>query len=179
MRFSRGAPDSVSDEVGVIGFNDASHDAAAPSALREIPTYDGHPIMGCIFDLVKDPSLVADTAEAATEEPPPEAPSSEQPAQEPPPSFTPPPASLEMLVMSLAMQAEMELAGGDPSQPPNLALAQHSIDLLGVIKEKTKGNLELSEQRLLENSLTELRFRYVQKVQEINQQSKGGAESGD
>ena len=121
----------------------------------------------------------ADTAEAATEEPPPEAPSSEQPAQEPPPSFTPPPASLEMLVMSLAMQAEMELAGGDPSQPPNLALAQHSIDLLGVIKEKTKGNLELSEQRLLENSLTELRFRYVQKVQEINQQSKGGAESGD
>ena len=116
-------------------------------------------------------------AEAAAEEPQLDAPPSEQPAQEPPPSFTPPPASLEMLVMSLAMQAEMELAGGDPSQPPNLALAQHSIDMLGVLKEKTQGNLELSEQRLLENSLTELRFRYVQKIQEINQQSKGGAES--
>lgn len=45
---------------------------------------------------------------------------------------------------------------------PNLAWAKHAIDLLGVLEEKTKGNLTLEEKRILENSLTELRFRYVQ-----------------
>ncbi len=30
-----------------------------------------------------------------------------------------------------------------------------------MIAEKTKGNLSMEEQRLIENSLTELRFRYV------------------
>ena len=38
--------------------------------------------------------------------------------------------------------------------------------MLGVLQEKTKGNLTLEEQRLLENSLTELRFRYVQALEE-------------
>jgi hypothetical protein len=41
-------------------------------------------------------------------------------------------------------------------------MARHSIDLMAVLLEKTKGNLTLDEQRLLENSLTELRFRFVQ-----------------
>jgi hypothetical protein len=41
-------------------------------------------------------------------------------------------------------------------------MAQHAIDLLGVLAEKTHGNLTIEEQRYLENSLTELRFRYVQ-----------------
>ena len=31
-----------------------------------------------------------------------------------------------------------------------------------MIQEKTRGNLSLEEQRLIENSLTELRFRFVQ-----------------
>ena len=31
-----------------------------------------------------------------------------------------------------------------------------------MIAEKTRGNLALEEQRLIENSLTELRFRFVQ-----------------
>jgi hypothetical protein len=34
--------------------------------------------------------------------------------------------------------------------------------MLAMIAEKTKGNLSLDEQRLVENSLTELRFRFVQ-----------------
>jgi hypothetical protein len=33
--------------------------------------------------------------------------------------------------------------------------------------EKTKGNLQLEEHRLLENSLTELRFRFVQVSDEM------------
>ncbi len=46
-------------------------------------------------------------------------------------------------------------------------MARHTIDLMGVLLEKTKGNLSLDEQRLLENSLTELRFRFVQVSDEV------------
>jgi Domain of unknown function (DUF1844) len=49
---------------------------------------------------------------------------------------------------------------------PNLPLARHSIDMLAMLQEKTRGNLSSEEQRLLENGLTELRFRYVQAVDE-------------
>lgn len=45
---------------------------------------------------------------------------------------------------------------------PDLRIARHSIDLLGMLQEKTKGNLSYAEQRLIENSVTELRFRFVQ-----------------
>jgi hypothetical protein len=86
-----------------------------------------------------------------------------------------PEASFELLVVSLGMQARMELGpGGDDEQgpSPNLDLARHTIDLLAVLQEKTKGNLKLEESRLLENTLTELRFRYVQRVEEINQRAK-------
>jgi hypothetical protein len=38
--------------------------------------------------------------------------------------------------------------------------------MMNVLLEKTRGNLTLDEQRLLENSLTELRFRYIQAVEE-------------
>ena len=44
----------------------------------------------------------------------------------------------------------------------NLPRARHSIDLLGVLEEKTRGNLSIEEKRLLENTLTELRFRFLQ-----------------
>lgn len=45
---------------------------------------------------------------------------------------------------------------------PNLPVARHSIDMLAMLQEKTRGNLTTEEQRLIENSLTELRFRFVQ-----------------
>jgi hypothetical protein len=78
-----------------------------------------------------------------------------------------PPPNFEFLVMSLATQAQMNLGmfhfGEEKDAPePDLEMAKHSIDLLGVIQEKTKGNLGLEEERLLNNSLTELRFRFVQ-----------------
>jgi hypothetical protein len=38
---------------------------------------------------------------------------------------------------------------------------------MAVLLEKTKGNLELEERRLLENSLTELRFRFVQVSEDV------------
>lgn len=85
-----------------------------------------------------------------------------------------PPASFELLVFSLAIQAQMELGLGEPSagQVPDLDIARHTIDLLAILQQKTKGNLTLEEQRLLENTLTELRFRYVQAVGQINKQAK-------
>ena len=78
-----------------------------------------------------------------------------------------PPASFDFLVFSMRAQAEMQLGllhfGDEQDRPKaDLTMARHTIDMLAVLQEKTKGNLSLEEQRLLENSLTELRFRFVQ-----------------
>ena len=83
-----------------------------------------------------------------------------------------PPASFTFLVLSMRMQAEMQLGlmhfGEEQEKPkPELPLAQHTIDMLAVLLEKTKGNLSLDEQRLIENTLTELRFRFVQVSDEL------------
>jgi hypothetical protein len=83
-----------------------------------------------------------------------------------------PPATFSLLVLSLRMQVEMHLGllhfGEEKDRPqPDLDTARHTIDLMAMLQEKTKGNLMLEEQRLLENSLTELRFRYVQTVTEM------------
>lgn len=81
-----------------------------------------------------------------------------------------PPASFSFLVLSLRAQAEMQLGmmqfGEKEKAEPDIPLARHTIDLMGILLEKTKGNLTLEEQRLLENSLTELRFRFIQISQE-------------
>jgi hypothetical protein len=82
------------------------------------------------------------------------------------PRFELPPASFAFLVLSLRAQCEAALGlmplGEEEKPDPDLNVARHGIDLMGVLLEKTRGNLTLEEQRLLENSLTELRFRYVQ-----------------
>lgn len=82
-----------------------------------------------------------------------------------------PPASFEFLVISLKTQSEMQLGliRFDENQPPepDLRLARHTIDMLAMIQEKTRGNLGMEEQRLIDNSLTELRFRYIQAVDEL------------
>ena len=78
-----------------------------------------------------------------------------------------PPATFEYLVASFRFQTEMQLGlihfGEEKDRPePNPELARHFIDLLAMLQEKTKGNLSLEEKRMLENTLTELRFRFVQ-----------------
>ena len=83
-----------------------------------------------------------------------------------------PPASFTFLVESILMQTQIQLGlfnlgEKQEDSEPNLPLARHSIDLLGMLQEKTRGNLTVEEQRLLENGLTELRFRYVQVVDEL------------
>jgi hypothetical protein len=86
-----------------------------------------------------------------------------------------PPATFEFFVLSMKMQAEMSMGlihfGEENDRPkPDLRVARHSIDLLSMIAEKTKGNLSMDEQRLIENSLTELRFRFVQVSESLSKQ---------
>jgi hypothetical protein len=86
-----------------------------------------------------------------------------------------PPATFEFFVLSLKMQAEMAMGlihfGDEKDRPkPDVRVARHSIDLLAMLAEKTRGNLTIDEQRLIENSVTELRFRYVQVVEAQGQQ---------
>ena len=96
------------------------------------------------------------------------------------PDFPLPPASFMFLVESILMQTQMHLGlmhfgEKDEQSEPNLPLARHSIDLLGVLQEKTKGNLTAEEQRLIENGLTELRFRYVQVSEEVQKRTAPAA----
>jgi hypothetical protein len=49
---------------------------------------------------------------------------------------------------------------GEPGK--DLDVARHDIDLLGILQEKTKGNLTGEEERLLTQALTDLRMRYVE-----------------
>jgi hypothetical protein len=86
-----------------------------------------------------------------------------------------PPATFEFLVASFRFQAEMQLGllkfgqegeKEDEKSEPDLDGARHFIDILAMLQEKTRGNLSLEEQRLLENSLTELRFRFVQAAEQ-------------
>ena len=95
--------------------------------------------------------------------------------------FTLPPATFEFLVFSLKVQAEMRLMGDAPEpgeseqkEPlPDLTGARHAIDLLSMLEEKTRGNLNLEERRAIENSLTELRFRYIQATEKLSKKTAG------
>lgn len=82
-----------------------------------------------------------------------------------------PPPTFEFLVLSFKTQAELHLGllripGEDDAPKKNPQLARHTIDMLAMVADKTKGNLSYEEQRLIENSLTELRFRYVQAMED-------------
>lgn len=111
-------------------------------------------------------------AEALSEGPPSEAGAGGETEQEDLPL---PPPSFEYLTLSLRAQAEVHLGllnfGGEPGSRPDFRRARHTIDLLAMLEQKTRGNLTLEEKRLLENSLTELRFRFVQALEESRKKS--------
>jgi hypothetical protein len=75
-----------------------------------------------------------------------------------------PAASFGSLVQSVLTQVlfylgDLSARGGEPAV--NLDLAKHHIDTLGVLEEKTKGNLADDEKKLLDTALYETRMRYV------------------
>ena len=93
-----------------------------------------------------------------------------------------PPASFEFLTLSLRTQVEFQLGlmhFGPPEEKPepDFELARHGIDLLAVLQEKTRGNLSLEEERMLANSLTELRFRFIQVMEDSKKAKAAKAEA--
>jgi hypothetical protein len=73
-------------------------------------------------------------------------------------------------VFSLGMQGLVMMGeGGVPGVADgqfeiNLAAARETIDLLSLLKEKTKGNLSPEEEKLTEEILSSLRMTYVKKT---------------
>ena len=68
-------------------------------------------------------------------------------------------------IFSLSTSALIQL--GEVEDPftqksgKNLPLAKQTIDLIGMLMEKTKGNLAPQEERVIENILYDLRMRYI------------------
>jgi hypothetical protein len=71
-------------------------------------------------------------------------------------------------VLSLGSSAFVHL--GDAPHPetgkpvePDLLVAKQTIDILAMLRDKTKGNLTPEEERFLETLLTDLRIRFVER----------------
>ncbi len=76
-----------------------------------------------------------------------------------------PEARFDLFVSGLAMEALIAL--GDMPHPVtrrqsiNLQQAKYLIDVLGIMEEKTRGNLSVDEGKLLQDALYQLRMRYL------------------
>jgi Domain of unknown function (DUF1844) len=75
------------------------------------------------------------------------------------------PMTFDIFVLSLNASALIHLGETDdpkvhPSQP-DLPLARQTIDILGMLEEKTRGNLSGEEEGLLRDVLFDLRARYA------------------
>lgn len=68
-------------------------------------------------------------------------------------------------ILSLGTSVMMHLGQGpseDDNRPEvNLPLARHVIDIIAMLKEKTQGNLDEDEVRLVETVLFDLRLKFV------------------
>jgi hypothetical protein len=82
----------------------------------------------------------------------------------------PPAMNFEQLVQSVYLTAIMQLGGATrEGQQPQVDImgARQSVDMLGVIAEKTKGNLSDEETRLLDSALFELRMAFLEITQAL------------
>jgi len=82
-----------------------------------------------------------------------------------------PPATFHVLLATLGTQA-MAMMGllpnpeGDGQTQVHLPMARHLIDMIGVLDEKTKGNLTQEEAKMLHENLHQLRMAYLAVSQE-------------
>jgi hypothetical protein len=80
---------------------------------------------------------------------------------------TPAGVDFTTFVLSLGSSALVHL--GEMSHPEgghtaeNLLLARHTIDILAMLEEKTRGNLTAEEARYLRDLLADLRLRFVER----------------
>jgi hypothetical protein len=76
--------------------------------------------------------------------------------------------SFGTFVVGLSTQALMHLGEiPDPQngqEAPDLLAAQQLIDIIAMLKEKTRGNLEHEEESMLDAILFELRMKYVERA---------------
>jgi len=128
--------------------------------------------------VIKDRRRFTEEAEAGedarkeSEAAPKEEPKAET-AQEPGPEAgedekTPfPEVTMATFIFSLSSSALVHLGEiPDPStnqSSVDLGIAKQIIDTLGMLQDKTKGNLDPDEDRLLRSVLYDLRMRYIQK----------------
>jgi hypothetical protein len=75
------------------------------------------------------------------------------------------PLDFSTFVLSLGSSAMVNLgmvpAPGEAAPAKDLNAAKQIIDILGVLEEKTRGNLDASEDKLLKSLLYDLRVHYV------------------
>jgi len=118
------------------------------------------------------PETPREEASAKPQETKPEAktaePRTDEPGQKAPADAPFPDLNFATFVFSLGTSAMYHF--GDFPDPVtkkaerNLEAAKQTIDILGILKDKTKGNLSDDEDRLLESLLYELRMRYVRET---------------
>jgi hypothetical protein len=78
-----------------------------------------------------------------------------------------PPVDFNLFVLSLNTSALLHLGEAPDTEGKthaDLPMARHTIDLLGMLEEKTRGNLSGDEERLLHQVLFDLRMRYTRKA---------------
>ena len=92
-----------------------------------------------------------------------------------------PQMDFDRLVQSLYMTAAVQMgAGAAPNEQPRIDIvgARQSIDMLGVLGEKTKGNLTEAEKRLLQNVLFDLRMSFLEITNAITSSAERGPKPG-
>jgi hypothetical protein len=95
---------------------------------------------------------------------------SAQPSAQPPPG-TAPAIDFASYVLSYYTQGLVFL--GEAPNPftnqkeQDLESARHMVDILGMLQEKTKGNLSKEEDQLLDSALYELRMKFMSKANRI------------
>lgn len=92
-----------------------------------------------------------------------------------------PPADFQSIVGTLFSQALMYLGGMADRQTGavmvDLEAGKHFIDLLGVLDEKTRGNLDEQESALMKQALAESRGMFVEIKRAVDRQIASGAGS--
>jgi Domain of unknown function (DUF1844) len=94
--------------------------------------------------------------------------SNESQSKTPPIEESLPEIKFSTFMISLSTQALMHL--GEIPNPmsgkseTDVPVAKQMIDILGMLQEKTRGNLDAAEQKLMEDILFDLRMKYVEAV---------------
>ncbi|HKP45928.1 MAG TPA: DUF1844 domain-containing protein [Pyrinomonadaceae bacterium] len=93
------------------------------------------------------------------------------------------PASFANFLMSIASNAASSLGMMEHpvtrKREVDLELGKHWIDVLGMLQQKTRGNLSPQEQQILEGLLADLRMQFVSLANSATQPKTRGFTSGD